>query len=288
MANSRGGGSEAAGARSTDPVAEVVLEAIASDPGMHRADLVQRVRERTGVPVATAITRIRRLEREGALAREENERGGDAPMPDDGDGPEDAVDSPEAETQGAGGELDRDLHEDEAAAGPTTEAALSAYRELREPAVSAYCECIAPAEDLSTAIEACFASLADAVGASGLAEGSDPDEVLLRAARWAAAERAIHPQEIAAVADTGARRLLASVREAARPAACDVMPHIVLAVRAAGLLPEPQAHLVRRHIDGCARCGAVESRQWRAEGAFHQLVLEAPLDPTIRTALERV
>jgi len=50
-----------------DPVANTVLELLGSDPGIGRHELAQRVRERTGVPLGAAITRIRTLEREGAL-----------------------------------------------------------------------------------------------------------------------------------------------------------------------------------------------------------------------------
>lgn len=52
---------------SHDPVADAVLEAFGSDPSIGRRDLAQRVRDRTGVPLAAAITRIRALERAGAL-----------------------------------------------------------------------------------------------------------------------------------------------------------------------------------------------------------------------------
>lgn len=263
------------------------MEAIASQPGIGRWELAETIRRQTGLPVASAITHIRALEREGVLVGAEEGGGYElvagaaSPPASDEQRPEAAAPPPAAEERPpepgsppAAGPQPRELAALLARGDP---AARRSYRRAREPAVYAYCLRVSSLDAIDAAVVAAFIAMFDDVRRVSRkpVDIAELDDLLLRTTRAEAAERA-HPPPRPARLREAAELVLG--RASAR-AVCEVMPKL-LAARAGDLLSAQEAELVHRHLAGCRTCRAAEVRALGAERAFGERIAESRSEPT--------
>src|SRR4051795_2604478 len=141
--------------------------------------------------------------------------------------------------------------------------ALTALVERRGAAVLAYCEAVAePGRGLEAAGEA-LARFRREVRAAAEPRALDPEVLLLRATRRAAAARAPKPEEPRGLV---ARRLGAT---------CPLVPEL-LAVRADGNLTAADRLRLTRHLERCEGCRQAEQRFNAGERAYHEVPDEPP------------
>ena len=141
--------------------------------------------------------------------------------------------------------------------------ALTALVERRGAAVLAYCAAVAePARGLEAAGEA-LARFRREVRAAAEPRALDPEVLLLRATRRAAAARAPKPEEPRGLV---ARRLGAT---------CPLVPEL-LAVRADGNLTAADRLRLTRHLERCEGCREAEERFTAGERAYHEVPDEPP------------
>src|SRR5947209_10666635 len=141
-------------------------------------------------------------------------------------------------------------------------AALAALVDRRGTAVLAYCDHLAaPGRALEAAGEA-FAAFRRAVRDAEDLRTLDPEALLLRATRRAAAAHAPQPETPSGLF---ARR---------RAATCQLVPQL-LAVRAEGELSAADRLRLSRHLEHCENCRAAQDRFVAAARAY----VEAPSTP---------
>lgn len=293
----------------SERVRDAALKVVAARPGLGQGELAQRLRDETGVPISSAITSIRGLEREGALTLQDegyvlDPSSGDAghgaasPAPDPPDEPSERVPAPvpdDPSTQPSAPSSSTPaparamvspaprMPPDEGEGSPEAllargdDEAMGSFKEARGAAVQAYCARVCEVDAIPAAREAAFATFVESLRSGDAGEEADVDAVLLQSTREEAAERATtSPDALSSLA--GGRPRLPGVVRALRPSpACEVMPSL-LAARGGGLLSPGDLEKISRHIEGCSRCQATDARFKDAESAWAARVAQRPLD----------
>jgi hypothetical protein len=135
--------------------------------------------------------------------------------------------------------------------------AIAGFRDAHIETVRRYCGAVCASDRAEDACDAAFREFVARVREAGDSE-IDLDRVLLQATRSAAA---------------GRFELRGSV-QATDPAVCAAMPELLAAEANGELRTDPE--VLRRHREGCARCGAIAAQLERAEHEFSRASVWIP------------
>ncbi len=300
----------------SERVRDAALKVVAARPGLGQGELAQRLRDETGVPISSAITSIRGLEREGALTLQDEGYVLDPSLSDVEQGaapsglnpadersenaPAAAPYDPSTQPSAPSSSMpvrdramvspaptmppDEGEESSEALLARGDEEAMGSFKDARAAAVQAYCARVCEVDAIPAAREAAFAAFVESLRSGDAAEEADVDAVLLQSTREQAAERATtSPNALSSLG--GGRSGVSGVIRTLRPSpACEVMPTL-LAARGGGLLSAADLEKISRHIAGCSRCQATDARFKEAESAWAARVAQRPLDGVLEAVV---